>query len=68
MVTFGYFVTCWFWPFKTCRTCRGTGTLRSPFLRALRLCAPCHGTGLRLRTGRKAINAARRVHRANHHD
>ncbi|MDI2031544.1 hypothetical protein QFW96_23150 [Saccharopolyspora sp. TS4A08] len=67
LVTSGYGVTCWFWPFKACRTCHGTGKLRSPFLRAIRLCPPCNGTGLRLRPGRRVINAARRIHRANHH-
>lgn len=67
LVTFGYGVTCWFWPFKACRTCHGTGKRRAPFGRALRLCPPCDGTGLRLRPGRRVINAARRIHRANHH-
>lgn len=66
--TLGYLATCWFWPFKACRTCRGTGKLRSPFLRALRLCPACNGTGLRLRPGRRAINALLRVHRAHHRD
>ncbi|TDD91955.1 hypothetical protein E1202_04275 [Saccharopolyspora karakumensis] len=67
LVTFGYCVTCWFWPFKACRTCRGGGKLRSPFGRAIRLCRRCCGTGLLLRLGRRAINAARRVHGANRH-
>ncbi|MEV4647537.1 hypothetical protein [Saccharopolyspora sp. NPDC049357] len=67
LVTFGYGVTCWFWPFKPCRTCRGGGKLRSPFGRAIRLCRRCTGTGLRLRPGRRVINAARRIHRAHHH-
>ncbi|MGW5642214.1 hypothetical protein ACWEV3_11010 [Saccharopolyspora sp. NPDC003752] len=53
------------WPFKACRTCRGAGRIRSPFLRSYRLCTVCKATGLRLRAGRKAYNAARRLTRAN---
>ena len=62
-ITFGYVVTCWFWPFKACRTCRGTGKLRAPFGRALRYCPACRHTGLRLRAGRKAYNALHRISR-----
>ena len=65
LITFGYFLTCVIWPFKACRTCHGTGKLRSPFIRALRLCPACQSTGLRLRAGRKAWYAMRRLHRAN---
>jgi hypothetical protein len=65
LVTLGYFLTCLIWPFKACRTCRGAGKLRSPFLRSYRLCPACQATGLRLRAGRKAWNAARRLSRAN---
>ncbi|CAM06185.1 hypothetical protein A8924_7386 [Saccharopolyspora erythraea NRRL 2338] len=65
MVTLCYSLVCVIWPFKDCRTCRGTGRLRSPFLRSYRLCPACEATGLRLRTGRKAVNALRRVHRRN---
>ncbi|TDC94016.1 hypothetical protein E1161_08360 [Saccharopolyspora aridisoli] len=63
--TLGYAATCWLWPFKACRTCRGAGKLRSPFLRAIRLCPACNATGLRPRVGRKAYNALLRVHRAH---
>ncbi len=63
VITLGYAATCVIWPFKTCRTCCGTGRLHSPFLRAVRLCPPCRGTGLRLRAGRRAWNTYRRLTR-----
>ncbi|GAA0538784.1 hypothetical protein [Saccharopolyspora thermophila] len=65
IVTLGYVLACLIWPFKACRTCRGAGKLRSPFLRSYRLCPTCNATGLRLRRGRKAWNALSRLHRAN---
>ncbi|RKT84859.1 hypothetical protein SAMN05421805_10152 [Saccharopolyspora antimicrobica] len=65
VVTLGYFVTCAIWPFKACRACHGEGKFRSPFLRSFRLCTACKATGLRLRAGRKAYNALRRLARAN---
>lgn len=65
LVTLGYLATCWLWPFKACRTCRGTGKLRAPFGRALRYCPACRHTGLRLRAGRKAYNALHRLSRNN---
>ena len=65
MFTLGYVASCKIWPFKACRTCEGTGKLRSPFIRAIRHCPPCGGTGLRPRIGLKAWNASRRVQREN---
>ncbi|GAA4828835.1 hypothetical protein [Saccharopolyspora rosea] len=65
VITVGYCLVCLIWPFKACHTCRGAGKLRSPFLRSYRLCPACQATGLRLRTGRKAYNAVRRLTRAN---
>jgi hypothetical protein len=64
VITLGYLATCVVWPFKACRRCEGTGKLRSPIVRAIRLCPRCNATGLRLRIGRKAFNAYRRLHRA----
>lgn len=64
LITLGYAVTCAAWPFKTCRTCHGTGKLHSPFLRAVRLCPRCDASGLRPRIGLKVWNAYRRLHRA----
>lgn len=64
--TLGYGLSCAIWPFKPCRRCHGVGKLRSPFLPALRYCPHCRGTGLRLRLGRKAWNAYRRLHHHNH--
>ena len=65
LITLGYIGSCKLWPFKACRTCRGTGKLHSPFIRAIRHCPPCGGTGLRPRIGLKAWNAYRRLQRAN---
>lgn len=48
---------CWFWPYKACRRCDGTGKLRSPGRKAWRTCPRCKGTGRRLRVGRRAWNA-----------
>ena len=64
LVTLCYLVTCGVWPFKPCRTCKGTGRFRSALLGAVRLCRRCKGTGLRLRLGRRAWNAATRLRRA----
>lgn len=66
LITVGYGLTCWFWPFKTCCRCGGFGKLRAPFGRALRHCPHCKHTGLRLRAGRKAYNALHRIHRDLH--
>ncbi|GAA4461018.1 zinc finger-like domain-containing protein [Phytohabitans houttuyneae] len=63
VVTLGYAVTCWLWPFKRCRRCHGTGRRRGPILRMYRLCRRCHGDGLRLRIGRRIGNHLRELHR-----
>lgn len=65
LITLGYLGSCKIWPFRACRACGGTGKLRSPLIRAIRLCPPCEGSGLRPRAGLKAWNAYRRLHRAN---
>ncbi|SDP87899.1 hypothetical protein SAMN04487905_111148 [Actinopolyspora xinjiangensis] len=67
-ITLSYVATCVLQPFKTCRACHGTGTLRSPLINTTRLCPHCHATGLRLRLGRHLYNHTRRLtHRRNHH-
>jgi hypothetical protein len=63
IVTLGYLATCVIWPFKACRRCAGTGKLRSPVLRAIRLCPQCDASGLRLRFGRRVWNAYQRLPR-----
>ncbi|MCX2728808.1 hypothetical protein OOZ19_01010 [Saccharopolyspora sp. NFXS83] len=65
VITLGYAASCKIWPFKACRTCGGTGKLRSPFIRAIRHCPRCRATGLRPRIGLKAWNAYRRLHHSN---
>ena len=60
VVTAGYGLSCWLWPFTACRRCYGTGRLRSPIGRVFRHCPRCDGTGQRLRAGRHLVNTARR--------
>jgi hypothetical protein len=59
----GYLLTCWIWPFGTCRRCHGLGKRRSPIGRAFRHCDTCDGTGYRLRAGRHLITRARHTRR-----
>lgn len=68
VITLGYSVSCALWPFKPCRRCDGRGHFRSSFLHAVRLCRPCHGSGLRLRLGRKAWNTYRQLRHDNRKD
>jgi hypothetical protein len=63
LLTVGYLLTCWIWPFGNCRRCHGEGKTRSPLGRAYRICRRCNGTGLRLRAGRHLANWARRHRR-----
>ena len=39
LVTIGYALGCWLWPFGACRRCKGTGKRRSPFGRAIWACS-----------------------------
>ena len=56
LITLGYAVACWIWPFKPCRRCDGNGKRRSPSGRAWRDCPRCRGGGGRLRAGRRIYN------------
>ena len=67
LITLGYLGSCVRWPFTACRTCRGHG-LTHGFLGGVRMCGSCDGTGLRLRFGRRLINAVRRLHRESNSD
>lgn len=62
LITFGYAVSCALWPYKACRRCEGHGQISGPF-GGIRLCRHCDATGLRLRLGRRAWNAFRRLYR-----
>ncbi|GLW31236.1 hypothetical protein [Actinoplanes regularis] len=62
LVTLGYALGCWLWPFSDCRKCHGTGKRRSLFGRSFGLCRRCHGDGKRLRIGRRIINSLRELH------
>ena len=61
VVTFGYALSCLFWPFGACRWCHGAGKHKSPAGRSYRVCRWCDATGLRLRLGRRVFNAVRRL-------
>ena len=62
MLTLGYGLGCWLWPFGACRRCHGSGKRRSPFGRSFGLCRRCGGDGRRLRIGRRIINELRELH------
>ena len=62
VVTLGYALGCWLWPFGACRKCHGSGKRRSPFGKAFGLCRRCGGDGRRLRIGRRIINGLRELH------
>ncbi|MEV7621881.1 hypothetical protein [Actinoplanes sp. NPDC089786] len=62
LITLGYALGCWLWPFGVCRRCKGSGKRRSPFGRAFGLCRRCGGDGRRLRVGRRIINSLRELH------
>lgn len=61
LLTFGYAVACWVWPFGACRRCHGLGKRRSPTGRTFRYCRRCKGTGARLRIGRRLFNLVTRL-------
>ncbi|MEV5539185.1 hypothetical protein AB0L13_20195 [Saccharopolyspora shandongensis] len=61
LATADYLGTCVLWPYKICRTCQGRGRLSR--LLGVRLCPTCDATGLRLRAGRRALDALRHRHR-----
>ncbi|MBB4907085.1 hypothetical protein [Actinophytocola algeriensis] len=54
IVTAGYFVRCWLFPFTSCRHSDA---------RRLWRCRRCDGTGRRLRVGRRLINHLRAMRR-----
>jgi hypothetical protein len=56
IITFCYTLACMARPFGACRKCGGYGRHRSPSGRAGGYCHRCHGTGARLRTGRRIFN------------
>ena len=62
LITLGYGLSCWLWPFGACRRCHGSGKRRSPFGRSFGLCRLCDGDGRRLRIGRRVINGLRDLH------
>jgi hypothetical protein len=66
VLTLGYALACWAFPFRNCFRCHGTGRIRSEARKTFRWCRWCSGTGGRLRFGRHVWNLlARRHHRSN---
>jgi hypothetical protein len=57
-----YLLACWIWPFAACQRCDGLGRFHSPSGKAWRRCRRCKGTGERLRTGHRVVNAIRRAY------
>lgn len=56
----GYAVLCAVRPFAACQRCRGAGEVKR--FGKPRTCPRCRGHKLRLRLGRRALNAWRRTH------
>ncbi|MDG4768512.1 hypothetical protein O7632_31120 [Solwaraspora sp. WMMD406] len=59
VVTLGYGLLCWLYPFGHCRRCHGTGRRPSPLGKHFRLCRRCDGTGRTIRPGRHVLNYLR---------
>lgn len=68
VITAGYLLHCWLYPFGNCRRCGGTGKRRAIIgRRSFALCRRCHGDGRRLRIGRHVVNYLRGLHdKADH--
>lgn len=63
LFTLRYIYLCYARPFHEHRRCKGTGRIPYLFGHGWRFCPRCHGTGLRLRIGRRIWSHARRLHR-----
>lgn len=57
-----YAALCALRPFAPCRRCRGLGEIQR--FKEPHTCPRCHADKLRLRLGRRALNAWRRTHHA----
>jgi hypothetical protein len=66
IITLGYLVGCWLYPFTPCRRCAGTGYRPGWFTKHERTCRTCRGEGRRLRFGRWAINRVRELRQGAH--
>jgi hypothetical protein len=51
-----YAGSCWLWPFKPHRRCKGTGRIQRDDRKVHRLCRGCGSTGRKLRAGRWVWN------------
>lgn len=56
-----YAASCWWWPFRPCRRCQGTGRIHRDDRKVHRLCRRCKATGRRLRIGRRIYNHINRL-------
>ncbi|MBM7861903.1 hypothetical protein [Lentzea nigeriaca] len=54
-----YMLACWVFPFRKCPACKGLGCHHGGF-GGVKLCKRCDGDGLKLRAGRRVVNAIRR--------
>ena len=63
LLTLGYGLACWAYPFRICRACRGSGRRMSITGRSFRPCRSCGGTGGVLRLGRRLYNEIQRRRR-----
>lgn len=62
LITFGYLLSVWARPFKTCRRCHGYGRIPTRTGRGRpRPCRKCRGHGLRPRAFRRPTRAARQL-------
>lgn len=57
----GYLLSCRLNPYRRCNTCGGVGERRTAILRTIVMCRACHGTGHRLRLGRRLMIHAKRT-------
>jgi DnaJ-class molecular chaperone len=63
VLTLGYTLACWLYPFTTCRRCHGTGKRRAILGgRTFGHCRRCHGDGHTIRPGRRVLNYLRVLH------
>lgn len=56
-----YALACWVFPFGRCRRCSGGGIGKTLIMRRLRACRACHGSGRRLRIGRRVYNTLHHI-------
>jgi hypothetical protein len=61
LVSAGWLVSLWRWPFAPCRACSGKGTNSGSSRKRFGLCRKCGGTRRRERLGARYVNRAVRA-------